>query len=448
MTVVDTAYEPDPDPELANPERGIYYWPGASVTYHTLIAEWLYLGTVCDHDLRWAGHGNAATSAVLAAYADQLAAHRLAGKKVLFRPRYDIPGDDSLRANGCGVFHADSKARQLAHIDAIAAMLGEFRDVIAFIEAGYLGRWGEWNTHGYPPAAAPLLYTHADRSAVIDHVVAAYAANGLSQHVALRRPFFAKEVLDRNPSARVGLHDDSFMTDAGDELTYASFEAGTRSSFASVADAKAWARTWTAHASFGGETCPEDGGERWRSCSHMVGAGSEPASLHTSYLHGGYAEHAKPAWIAGGCYDELRRRLGYRFELRRVVYPSSIDAGQPFEVVVEVTNTGWARLHKPRRAKLVLRSASASHVYDVSSGATVDWVPGETVRLTVTAAAPSAGTYSLGLWIPDPDAPTRTAYAVRLASLRAGTNVFDLTTGENVLAMVQVSLPASSIASS
>lgn len=432
--IVDTDYESDPDPELANPERGIYYWPGSGATYHTLIAEWLYLGTVCDQDLWWSGHGNAATSPVLDAYADKLVAHRLAGTKVLFRPRYDVAGDDTLTSNRCGLFHADTKVRQLEHVDAIAALLGEFRDVVAFIEAGYLGRWGEWNTFGYEPSAAPLLHSVDDRNAIIDHVLAAYAANGLWQHVGLRRPVFAKEVLDRDPAARVGLHDDSFMTDAGDLDTYASFETDNPASFASLADAKAWAQALTMHASFGGETCPYPvGAERWRSCSNMIGARSEPAAMHASYLHGGYAEEAKPAWVAGGCYDEIRRRLGYRFEVQRVVYTPSVDAGQPFELRVDIANVGWARLHKPRQAKLVLRSASAVHVFEVTSGDVASWGPGDTVQLSLTAAAPSAGTYSVRLWIPDPDAPVRTPYAVRLASLRAGTNVFDAMTGENDL---------------
>jgi hypothetical protein len=244
---------------------------------------------------------------------------------------------------------------------------------------------------------------------------------------------FAKEALDRDPAARVGLHDDSFMTDAGDQLTYGNFEDDNPSSFASTADAMDWARTLTARASFGGETCPEKGGERWRSCSRLVGASSEPAALHMSYLHGGYAEQAVPTWRAGGCYDEIRRRLGYRFEVTRVAYSSAVAVGEPLEIVVDIANTGWARLHKPRQAKLVLRGTSVTHVYDVASGATADWAPGQTVRLAASAAVPSAGTYSLRLWIPDPDAPTRTGYAVRLASLRGGANVFDASTGENVL---------------
>ena len=109
------------------------------------------------------------------------------------------------------------------------------------------------------------------------------------------------------------------------------------------------------------------------------------------------------------------------------------DPAGTVEIAVDIANTGWARLHKPRQATLLLRSASTAHVHEVSAGAVASWTPGQTTRLSLTAAAPSAGTYRVGLAIPDPDAPTSSAYAVRLASLRAGVNVFDATTGENDL---------------
>ena len=63
-------------------------------------------------------------------------------------------------------------------------------------------------------------------------------------------------------------------------------------------------------------------------------------------------------------------------------------------------------------------------------------------QLELTNTAPiAAGTYSVRLAIPDPDVPTnlpenslrRISYAVKLASLRNGTNVFDANTGENDL---------------
>ena len=413
---------------------------------------------MCNVNLTWNGHNQPGTSPALNAYAAKLEDARRDGYKILFRPRYDKePGGraSDCMINGANVFHADTMVRQKNHIDAVAAMLGDYKDVIAYIQAGYLGNWGEWNTGGededgipYTPANAPLLYSISQRNEIIDYVLAAYKAKNIMQHVELRRPVFAKEVVERNPSAKVGLHNDCFMTTTSDMGTYSNFDECDPSNdpdcpnFASSAEAKAWAQSFTANASFGGETCPEvpTGSERWLLCSNMTSSTGDPAKLHLCYLNGDFSPKAVETWEKGDlqgsvCYDEIRLRLGYRFEVTRVEYTPTVAAGQTFQVRVDVENTGWAKLHKPRQANLVLRNGSTTHVHNVPSGAgaVASWAPGQTTTISVDAPAPSAGTYSVRLWIPDPDAPSWIPYAVKLATKRNNANVFDATTGENKL---------------
>lgn len=435
-TSVDTRYTTDDDPTLKNPERGMYFGrlPGSG-DFHTLVPQWLWLDTVCGQNLAWKGRNQTGTTPVLNAYAQKLEECRAKGVKVIFRPRYDKPNSSpnlpsDCTISGTRVFHADSRTRQFNHIDAVAAMLGDYRDVIAYIQAGYLGRWGEWNTDRDNAAQAPLLYKKEDRNAVIDRVLAAYAARNIKQHVELRRPAFANEVIKRNPSANVGLHNDCFMTSNSDSGTYSDFP-GCDGNFGSSSAAKSWASSFTLTRSFGGETCPlSTPTERWRSCPNML---SEPKTLHMNYLNGDWAKGAVATWIAGGCYDEIRRKLGYRFKVTRVEYSPTVASGQNFSVTIDIANSGWARLHKRRNAKLVLRKGSTVHVYPLANGATENWAPGTTTRISATAAPPPAGTYGVRLAIPDPDAPTRTPYAVKLASKRGGVSVFDEGTGENNL---------------
>src|SRR5829696_4090492 len=140
-STVDTNYKSDDNPALKNPERGMYFGglPSSSESY-TIVPEWLWLDTVCGQNLTWNGYNQSGTSPVLNAYATKLRTYRTNGVKVLFRPRYDKPDGNSpsdCTINGARVFHANSKTRQFNHIDAIAAMLGAHRDVIAYIQAGY-----------------------------------------------------------------------------------------------------------------------------------------------------------------------------------------------------------------------------------------------------------------------------------------------------------------------
>ena len=442
-TTTDTDFARDDDPDLLNPERGMYYWSVQQDDPHSLVAEWLYLGAVCDQDLTWLGHGNPGTTGVLNDYVDELLIHRAAGRKVIFRPRYDVPADDSL--NGCGVFHADTWDRQLGHVDAIAAMLGEYSEVIAFVEAGYLGRWGEWNWSGYDATAAPFLADPDTRRNLMSYVLGAYAAAGFDRSVELRRPVFARELTDAEPSAKVGLYNDCFMTSDSDSGTYSNFESNNPANFASSEEAKAWAVTATAEFPFGGETCPY-ASARWKVCANMVGPSSEPASLHMAYLHGGWAPDARATWEAGGCYDEIKRSLGYRFGVERVTYPPAVSPAQSIELEVAIDNAGWSRMNPPRTAFLVLRGTSTAYVVgadlngyerldatEMSGSAVRDWLPGETSVLSATFAPPPPGTYQVTLFIPDPDAPAVVDYAVGIASSRAGEPVFDAVSGENDL---------------
>src|SRR5215208_1575354 len=177
-------YTPDNNPDLTNPERGMYSsalgtpnfgvdTPTHKANYHTIFPAWLWLRPWCNKELVWNGYLGDQTSPVLNEYAKTLEDARSGGYKILFRPRYDRtdqknkpdgtvdpdydqndvygPSDCTFDGGTDKVFHADSLKRQKDHITAIANMLGDYKDVIAFIQAGYLGRWGEWNWDGYTP---------------------------------------------------------------------------------------------------------------------------------------------------------------------------------------------------------------------------------------------------------------------------------------------------------
>src|SRR5215210_6732040 len=201
-TTVDNKYDADTDPLLKNPERGMYFGSPTDSDYHTIVAKWLWLAPCCKEDLVWNPTNPDDTSPVLNKYAAELESARLNGYKILFRPRYDNEEEqgevsDDCMINGVPVFHADSRERQFNHIEAVAAMLGDYKDVIAFIQAGYLGNWGEWNDEDYEKENVPLLYDRTDRSDILDHILLTYAAEGIAQDVELRRPVFAKEVVER-----------------------------------------------------------------------------------------------------------------------------------------------------------------------------------------------------------------------------------------------------------
>src|SRR5688500_7536709 len=100
-TTVKDDYVADSNPDLTNPERGMYSGdtpnfgdenlPLKERNYHTIVPEWLWLAPACDENLVWDPDPiNDNTSPVLKKYAEEkLDKARSEGYKILFRPRYD-----------------------------------------------------------------------------------------------------------------------------------------------------------------------------------------------------------------------------------------------------------------------------------------------------------------------------------------------------------------------
>ena len=55
----------------------------------------------------------------------------------------------------------------------------------------------------------------------------------------------------------------------------------------------------------------------------------EPAKLHLCYL-GAEGHNTVSEWTAQGCYNDIRRSLGYRFEVTCVEYTKTVSAGDTF----------------------------------------------------------------------------------------------------------------------
>jgi len=487
----DTNYALDTNPNLGNPERGVAYWatsvasnpngaPG-SFHEHTLEYHFLWLGDDCDTALNWQGRGAPGTSASLSEWANTAIRLRDNGKKVIFRPRYDTPGHEGV-ANRCGKVEGASYAQMQNHVAAIAAMLGdpEIKPVVAFIEMGYLGSWGEWNTAGVQNAAgakctntiaecrayAPVLLAETavnDRIHFVQDVVTAYRSAGVTRSVALRRPEFYRDAAENLGVSKLGLgfHNDCFMSseqnDMGtfsrlrwDYLDYQ--ELYPKTVFSDFAAAKTYLQANADNGSVGGETCVGEN-EPWR----QPGVVARLEADRFQYLHGGFAPDFRQTMVDTGQWDGIKSRLGYRYQVLNVAYPSAVVAGASVTLSITVQNSGFAKIPAERSVYLVLRGPAnyvvgnlnpepdqyAMIAPEMQANATLrSWAPGATTTFSQTFNAPSApGAYAIHLYIPDADCvnnrscseSVRANYAVRLATKRNDANVFAPATGTNDL---------------
>lgn len=153
----------------------------------------------------------------------------------------------------------------------------------------------------------------------------------------------------------------------------------------------------------------------------------------------GDAKGAYQAWRDNGDYDEVCRRLGYRFRFIETTAPDRVKPGNLFRLSMKITNDGWGSIVNPRNVQVLLRNKKTKELYRVEVKGPREnrlWLPlaGETKDLVVSAGIPdkmAVGTYELFLNLPDPMPRliNRPEYSIRLAN----TGMWEAATGFNRL---------------
>src|SRR6185436_6453522 len=139
-------------------------------------------------------------------------------------------------------------------------------------------------------------------------------------------------------------------------------------------------------------------------------------------------------WKNGGCYEEIKAHLGYRLVLKKAKWTGTIRPGGAAGMDVELVNEGYAAPFNARGARMVLESNTVHYSAPLPDGDVRKWLRGVPIHLHAWARVPAdapAGTYRLGLWLPDPDPLLEKdpAYAIQLAN----DGTWDPGTGNNAL---------------
>ncbi len=277
----------------------------------------------------------------------------------------------------------------LAHIDQVSPLLTQNADVLAVIQAGFIGAWGEWHT-----STNNLL---DDKDTVLSALLGAFPPERMTQ---LRYPVYKQELygdplpIDEAYSgserARVGHHNDCFLASETDFGTYPEGQ---------VEQWKTFVEQDTQFLVMGGETCAVNPPR-----SECTTALEEFERFHYSFINLDYHPDVVEGWHQGGCYETLHNHLGYRFELTSVERAKQARPGGHHRLVIELDNVGWAATYNPRAVELVLVGSDDIWRTEVDIDPR-SWSPGAHHVLEGTLYLPSdapPGTYDLALALPDP----------------------------------------------
>lgn len=395
---IRTHYFQESTGDIANPERGFYvgvdlFSPGSIASIRDQGST-LAIALVRLDSFR--------TSALSAAFLNDLAigfqGARENGIKVVLRFMYNSS------------FTADaSRAQILAHITQLAPVLQANADVIAVMQAGFIGAWGEW--HG----STNGLDNFSDRTAILDALLVALPDN---RAVQVRTPMFKRDIWNAPTApdsvavaadqARVGHHNDCFLASESDFGTFSS----------PLDDWRNYLANDTQVVPMGGETCVVNAPRT--DCQEAL---ADMAGFHFSYLNRQYKVEVLSDWEEQGCMDEVESRLGYRLVLDSVSHPEVAVAGETIEIELALNNRGFAAPFNERPVHVVLRGANSTYTTSVKVEGLDPrkWAPGvsnvHTLRVNLPADM-AADTYSVALSLPDAAAALAEdpRYSVRFAN--------------------------------
>lgn len=326
----------------------------------------------------------------------------------------------------------DATPAQVArHLEQVKPLIREFYDVIMVVQAGFIGSWGEWYYTDH-------FGSMSDRRDLVNAMLEAIPD---SRQIELRTPgykmrlfsYALEDTITRaeahlpTTKSRLGGHNDCYLSSSNDVGTFSSNKER---------------QYWEAESKYtimGGESCELqaychcEGTEKYR------GALKDLAAQHFTYLNLGYHPSVIKRWREEGCFEEIQKRLGYRFVLEEGQFTQEPKAGDPFRIVLKIRNDGFASAMNPRDVEFVLaaKDGSIAKKYTVDSDPRF-WMPGETTTIDQTINLPSglSGEYTLYLNLPD---PCETIHDNPLFSIRlANENTWDETTGYNKLYVINL----------
>lgn len=379
-------------------------------------------------------------------------AARQAGVKLIIRYSYtNTPPTGSCGNWICPPYGDADKATILGHITQLESFWEANKDIIAVVQMGFIGVWGEnyYTDHFGDASLSPFIITNAnwqDRNDILNALINAVPEERMVQ---VRYPqlkqrlvygigaptsvaaLTSAEAYTETAKARIGFHNDCYLASDTDFGTYSDYGPPVASS--DTSNLKPYVAADTQFVPMGGETCsannPDD------DCAMMGGrADTEMRRMHYSYLNSEYNNVAVNNNWVGSCIEDIKAQLGYRFSLVNGTYPNTIDAGASFDITIHLENNGYAAPFNKRGLELVFRNSSSG----VSHFAPLDhdprlWLPGTHIIQQTLCTPPNLpnGTYDLLLNLPDPS-PTlfdNPLYSIQLAN----NNVWESTTGYNDL---------------
>jgi hypothetical protein len=335
--------------------------------------------------------------------------------------------------------------RVLRHLDQLKPVLQRNVDAIAFMDAGFIGCWGEWHT-----SSNNLIGMDKNFQAVMNNnsrliIDKIFEVLPKERMVAVRYPrykfdyFGSKDSKPITPlptsaaftgskKARWGQVDDCLVCGEWNASTYWS----PRQNATEIQTFLNQDNRYVLQSGEPGDVPakPAENDEdrdgykdNYDSCDRVLSIFSRMRwSTLSSGFNPGSPTSAYKRWKKDGCYETIAKNLGYRFRLIESSIPTHGQPGGQLLMSLKIVNDGWAAPYNPRKLEIILRNQDNGSISRLNLREDPRlWQAGEIHSVKIEHRLPknlAAGKYELLLNLPDPTSKLRNRpeYSIRLAN--------------------------------
>ncbi len=310
------------------------------------------------------------------------------------------------------------------HIKQLKPLLQKNADVIAVLQEGFIGIWGEnYFTDHFGCASeddAGKIHDSSwlDRNRLLKYLLDAMPTGRMVQvrtpQIKQRYVYGArakvnsaaltlKEAFNKTAKARIGFHNDCFLASTDDYGTFNDYGNSVTTRDTANFRLRKYFESDSKYTAVGGETC-DDRYSPQNDCEPVGHAETELRLMHYSYLNASYNNKVNNDWDSLGCMKSIKQKLGYRFILKSASFSKTIQKGKAFFVLLQIENAGYASPYNPRPVQLIVRNKHTQQATVFNFKTSIQkWFPGKIQlqqKFILPAALPN-GVYELLLNLPD-----------------------------------------------
>ena len=291
----------------------------------------------------------------------------------------------------------------LDHIEQIkeSRIFDDYEDILAFVESGFVGKWGEQHGGKYTSVEYKAQLLDAMLDCVPKSVpVTVRTADTFAKWAGIERSelgsYYSEEGSD---AARVGMFNDGYLGSDSDLGTFANRQNETD-----------WISHQMLNTYYGGEFSGNIDFAKQFDNYLPENAIPEMYKTHLSYINGNifnlykeyeFGEKYDPklcdnsAYYGQTVFKFIRDHLGYRFVLRKSELSPDVQSGGVLKLKFKAENTGFSNPHIAFSSELLLEHDGDYYKVPVNIDPS-KWYTGETDDIFINVKLP--GTFESGKW--------------------------------------------------